>query len=110
MIKTSKGEYALKFTYNAMCEYEERFKRSLLGDLNAPGFAALRGLVWAGLIHIKSPAFTLSQIGEMIEDAIETGTDLIALREEIIKAIGDATFTRRLAEMTEARHSNREKA
>lgn len=111
MIHTGKGDYTLKYTYNALCAYEEKYSRSLLPDTRNAGFATLRGIVWAGLLHLN-PArpMTEEQVGELMEDAIEHGMDVIDIREEINRAIEDATFMQRLTEKTKARMaSSREK-
>lgn len=104
MLKTAKGDYALKYTYNAMCEYEERFHRSLLPDVTKAGFAVLRGLIWAGLIHLN-PAHPMSEkeVGELLESAIECGMDVLDIRKEVTSAIENATFMQRLMEKTDER-------
>ena len=101
MLKTSKGEYALKFTYNALVEFEERTKAPFLEGLKKNSFSGIRDLVWAGLLHyqpIPGVSLTMQQVGDLIEDAINCGADLLSIHEEIMKAVDDALFINRLAE------------
>ncbi len=111
MIHTSKCDYTLKYTYNALCAYEEKYNRSLLPDTRKAGFSTLRGLLWAGLLHLNPDRpMTEQQVGELIEDAVNSGMDVIDIRREIDQAILDATFMQRLMEKTKARvTSSREK-
>lgn len=111
MIKTKETEYTLKYTYNALVAYEDRFKRPLLRDVASTSLSALRGLVWAGLIH-GNPAHPLTEnaVGELIENAIEQGMDLVDIRQEVVTALDEATFMQRLAEKTEARLASLKKA
>lgn len=97
MLHTSMGDFTLKYTYNAMVEHEERFKIPLLADAKRTNLVAARRLIWSGLIHLKKN-FSLDQVGNLIEDAIMQGADLLDLQAEIEKAIDDAVFLQRLAE------------
>lgn len=102
MIHTSKGDFPLRYTYNAMVEHEERFKTPLLLDAKRTGIVSIRRLIWSGLIHTKKN-LSLDQVGDLIEDAIMQGADLLALQEEIGKAIDDAVFLQRLVETSAKR-------
>lgn len=101
MLKTSKGEYALKFTYNALAEFEEKTQIPFLEGLKKTSFSGIRDLVWAGLLHyqpVPGMALTTNQVGELIEDAINSGADMLDIQNEISKAVDDALFITRLAE------------
>ena len=102
MLHTSKGDFPLKYTYNAMVEHEERFKTPLLLDAKRTGMVSIRRLIWSGLLHLKRN-LSLDQVGELIEDAILQGSDLFGLQEEIAKAIDDAVFLQRLVETSAKR-------
>jgi hypothetical protein len=102
MIHTRHGDFNLKYTYNAMAEHEERFKIPLLADAKRTTLPAIRRLIWSGLIYLKKH-FTLDQAGDMIEDAIMNGDDLVDLQAEIEKAIDEAVFMQRLAEKSAKR-------
>lgn len=100
-MNTSKGIYTLKYTYNAFCEYENRFGRSLIADISKSGLSPLRGLIWAGLLHMHpqyAPAMTEDQVGDLIEDAICNGANMEILRNEVVEALNTANFIVRLAE------------
>ena len=110
MIHTEKGNYELKYTYNALCAYEEKYGRSLIRDRRKEGFATVRGMVWAGLLYLQQPDGTrmsVEQAGQIIEQAIIDGTDVIALRDEALQAMDDAVFMRRLVEMSQERASRK---
>lgn len=98
MIHTSMGDFALKYTYNAMVEHEERFKIPLLIDAAKTDPISLRRLIWSGLLY-TGKNFTLSKVGDLIEDAIiGNDQDIVDLHKEIEKAIDDSVFLQRLAE------------
>lgn len=102
MLHTSHGDYPLKITYNALVEYEERFKRPFLADAKRTGIVTIRQLYWASLLHLGKN-LTMQQVGDWIEDAILQGADLIELQDEIGKAVDDALFIQRLAEKSARR-------
>lgn len=102
MLHTTKGDFPLKYTYNAMVEHEERFKTPLLADAKRTSLVSVRRLIWSGLIHLKKN-FSIDQVGDLIEDAFLQGADLVDLQEEIAKAIDDAVFLQRLAEKSAKR-------
>lgn len=104
MIKTSNGEYTLKYTYNAMAEYEERFHRDLMGDILNINFGRLRALMWAGLLHLNpNRPMNEAQVGDIIEDAICAGATQQELMEEVMNAMNNALFIKRLAENNSAK-------
>lgn len=107
MIKTSKGDFSLKYTYNAMVEHEERFKTPLLMDAKRTTMVSMRRLIWSGLLYLRKN-FSLEQVGDLIEDAILQGADLVDLQEEIAKAMDDAVFMQRLAEKSAKRLAEKE--
>lgn len=99
-------EYTLKYTYNALAEYEARYNRSLIKDISAGGYLPVRRLIFAGLMHYKDPTITENAVGEMIEKELETGEkDLIDLKKEISDAVNDAVFIQRLTDRTRARRA-----
>lgn len=102
MIHTSTGDYPLKYTYNAMVEHEERFKTPLLLDAKRTTMVAIRRLIWSGLLHLGKN-ITIGKAGDLIEDAINQGADLLDLQNEIAAAIDDAVFIQRLAEKSAKR-------
>lgn len=106
MIHTKYGDFSLKYTYNAIAEYEERFKRSMVADCARVNFHIIRCLLWAGLLY-TGRSFNLNEVGDMIENMIEEGMDLIDIRAEVEKAIDEAVFIKRLAEKTMARQAEK---
>lgn len=112
VIHTENGDYELKYTYNALCAYEEKFGSSLIRDQRKDGFSAVRSMIWAGLLHVQQPDGTrisVEQAGQIIEQAIIDGTDVVALRGEATQALNDAVFIRRLVELTAERTSRKRK-
>lgn len=85
------GDYALRYTTNALVEMEEELGMSIqqiisMFDNGRLGFKAIRVLVWAGLIHQFDNGdgtydFTLREAGDLIDE--------IGL-EEMIDKVGDA--------------------
>lgn len=113
MIHTENADYELKYTYNAICAYEEKYGRSMLRDLKRDGFAAVRGMVWAGLLHMRQKDGTHiseEQAGTIIEQAIIDGTDVQTIRQEINAAVDSAVFIRRLVELSAERISREKHA
>lgn len=111
MIRTSKGDFALKYTYNALAEFEDKTKIPFLEGVKKTSFAGIRDLVWAGLLHyhpVPGMAMSVQQVGELLEDAINTGADMVDIQEEIKKAVDDALFINRLAEKSVKRLAEKE--
>lgn len=106
MIHTKFGDFPLKYTYNAIAEYEERFKRNIVADCARVNFHIIRCLLWAGLLH-TGRSFSLNEVGDMIENMIMEGADLVDIREEVEKALDEAVFIKRLAEKTMARQAEK---
>lgn len=85
------GDYALRYTTNALVEMEEELGMSIqqiisMFDNGRLGFKAIRVLVWAGLIHQFDNGdgtydFSLREAGDLID---EIGF------EEMIDKVGDA--------------------
>lgn len=96
MIHANEKEYELRYDFNAYCEYEERFKSSIVLDLPKKGFAVLRAMVWAGLI--AKYKMSLREAGDLIENAVDSGMTADAIRLEIVKAVNESNFMRRLSE------------
>lgn len=108
MLHTSQGDYALRYTYNALAEYEARFGTALLTDAAEGGFARVRNLVWAGLLDAKkNPHFTLEEAGALLEDAILQGADMIDLHNAVLEAINDAVFIKGLVTRGKERKASR---
>ena len=99
-------ELKLKYTYNALAEYEARYGRSLITDISARGFLPVRRLIFAGLLHYNDPALTEKAVGDLIQQEIETGgKDLMDFRDAISEAMEDAVFIQRLAEKSRERQT-----
>lgn len=106
MLHTEEKDYALKYTFNSMCEYEERYGKMLIAESGKRGMAPIRRLIWAGLLWMKDGT-TEEKAGEIIESAINAGSDLITIREEIQKAIDEANFITRLTEASARRKAEK---
>lgn len=104
MLITHRGALQLKYTYNALVEYEEKFGRPLLLDAKSATQSVIRRLVWAGLLHYPK-GYSVQEAGNLIEEAIENGADLIDIKEEIAKAIDDSVFLQRLVEKSAKRQA-----
>lgn len=105
MLMTNIGNLTLKFTYNAMAEYEEKFGRSLLLDAKSTTLPVIRRLVWAGLLHYPRGGFSVQQVGDFIEQAILNGADMLDIQQEIAQAIDNAVFLQRLVEKSAQRQA-----
>ncbi len=105
MLMTNSGNLTLKYTYNAMAEYEEKFSRPLLLDAKNTTLPVIRRLVWAGLLHYPRGGFSVQQVGDFIEQAIMHGADMIDIQNEIAKAIDDSVFLQRLVEKSAQRQA-----
>ena len=113
MLHTEKGDYELKFTYNALCAYEEKYGRSMIRDQRRDGFAVVRGMVWAGLQHIRQADgthITEEGAGEIIEQAILAGADVPEIREQVNSALNEATFIQRLIEKSTEKISRKKQS
>lgn len=106
MLHTATKVYQLRFTYNALVEYEEKFQQSLLMDAKRTNMVVLRRIVWAGLLHEKA-SYSLQQAGDIIEAAIEYGADLLDVQAEIAAAIDDAVFLQRLVAKSAERQAQK---
>lgn len=95
-MKTSKGNLELKYSVNAIAAHEEGFGIPFFEDLGEMAMSSLRRLICSGLYYCKA-ALTLAQAGDIIEDAICCGMDLIDIKNEIIKALENAPFLMKLA-------------
>ena len=96
MLHTAEKEYELRYDFNAYCDYEERFGRPLLMDMQKDGFAALRALTWAGLAGEYH--MSLREVGKLLEDCTADGMTAAEIRLEIVRAMNESNFIRRLAE------------
>lgn len=107
MLMTDNGNLTLKYTYNAMAEYEEKFGRSLLLDAKSTTLPVIRRLVWAGLLHYPRGGFSVQQVGDFIEQAILNGADMLDIQQEIAQAIDNAVFLQRLVEKSAQRQAKK---
>lgn len=84
-------DYAVQYTFNAMCEMEEKTSKSITTFENM-SFSTVRAFLWAGLLELNH-GVSLVQAGKLVEQWCEEHTksymDLGAL---LIEAATQAGF------------------
>lgn len=81
---------SLRFDINAMSDAEDVLRDSIFAVLSDPRallqFRVQRALWWAGLKH-EDPALTLESTGNLLQKAMEAGSDMRTFASEINKAL-----------------------
>ncbi len=89
--ETGNQTYQLKFTTNALCEFESRYQIAVLKALqDEKTVYYLRGLLWAGLLW-KNSKLTTAEAGNIIDDFFAEGKtfkELLQIVQEALKASG----------------------
>lgn len=78
--------YKLRFTTNALCEFESRYQIGILNALqNEKNIYFTRGILWAGLLD-QNPKLTTAETGEIIDAFFAAGHSL----KDLMKVINGA--------------------
>ena len=78
----------LKFTYNSVCDIEEKAKAGIAALLTEEkiGFNTMRLLVWGGM-KWENRGLTVEVVGNLIEEYIENGGSMVDLMGSVAEAL-----------------------
>ncbi len=76
---------SLKFTMNSIAELEDELGLSVDDFEHATGFKAIRGFIWAGLLH-TNPKLKIEQVGVWFDQAADE-SDIVEFRESCTEAV-----------------------
>lgn len=71
-IELNNKEYELRYDFNAMCAFEDKFGKSISTIITEENFglSATRALLWAGLLQ-KHKGISIQKVGDLIQAHIE---------------------------------------
>lgn len=65
IITIGEKDYSLEYTFNSMCEMEEKTSKSIT-TFEAMSFSTVRAFLWAGLLELNH-SISLAQAGKLVE-------------------------------------------
>ena len=96
LLTVNQKQYPLRYTVNSVCCLEERYGKSLHSVL-CTDVLSVRALLWCALLEYN-PQMTLEDAGNILDDAMRAGKDLVYVADKCAEALKDAGFFRHAEE------------
>lgn len=91
IITISGKDYSVEYTFNSMCEMEEKTSKSIT-TFETMSFSTVRAFLWAGLLELNH-GISISAAGKLVEKwCDESGKSYMDLAEILIGAATQAGF------------------
>lgn len=91
IITIGEKDYTVEYTFNSMCEMEEKTSRSIT-TFETMSFSTVRAFLWAGLLEYNH-SISLAQAGKLVEKwCTENNKSYMDLGSELIDIATESGF------------------